>query len=325
MTQATATRCLTEEELWLSTLDFNAISRNGLAVLNSELAGGITGDKISATTTITAGSGNDVAVLDGADATYRIYAGHATPGSAPFRVTKDGALTATSATITGNVTIQGGSGIGNLSDAGALAVLNVIGNAYITDLSCDKLNAGTLTARCYRTASSGRRIQIHGSGYDHTLVAVDGYGAIVAEIRTVGGAGGVVTSSLKGFSTANPCALDMCIGRFDYLGSQVYNGNAPSAAWTDLDLSSYIGSRRALVLLQIENNGGVDTNYRFRMNGSGAVQYPEANAAPGVFSCKCDTGAEHNYVWVITDANGVIEWDADAASSTVVTLLAYIN
>jgi len=55
-------------------------------------ANAVTGTKISSTTTITAGSGNNVGVLDGADGTYRIYAGHATPASAPFRVKQDGTV-----------------------------------------------------------------------------------------------------------------------------------------------------------------------------------------------------------------------------------------
>ena len=58
----------------------------------------VTGAKISSSTTITAGTGNNVGVLDGADASgsggpWRIYAGHATPGSAPFRVSQTGAVT----------------------------------------------------------------------------------------------------------------------------------------------------------------------------------------------------------------------------------------
>tara|TARA_B100000427_G_scaffold329803_1_gene347896 strand:- start:476 stop:6979 length:6504 start_codon:yes stop_codon:yes gene_type:complete len=63
----------------------------------------VTGTDISTSTKITAGTGNNVGVLDGEDSTYRIYAGHATPASAPFRVTQTGALTATSASIGGSV------------------------------------------------------------------------------------------------------------------------------------------------------------------------------------------------------------------------------
>jgi len=52
----------------------------------------VTANKISSSTKITAGTGNNVGVLDGADSTYRIYAGHATPASAPFRVKQDGTV-----------------------------------------------------------------------------------------------------------------------------------------------------------------------------------------------------------------------------------------
>lgn len=55
------------------------------------------------------GTSNDIARLDAADATYRLWIGHATAGSAPFRVTKAGALTATSATITGTITSTSGT------------------------------------------------------------------------------------------------------------------------------------------------------------------------------------------------------------------------
>ena len=54
------------------------------------------------------GTTNDIARLDAADATYRLWIGNATAASAPFRVSKGGALTATSATITGTITATAG-------------------------------------------------------------------------------------------------------------------------------------------------------------------------------------------------------------------------
>ena len=56
----------------------------------------IEGSKINSSTTITAGSSNNVAVLDGANSTYRIYAGHATATSAPFQVKQTGEVNVTS-------------------------------------------------------------------------------------------------------------------------------------------------------------------------------------------------------------------------------------
>jgi hypothetical protein len=66
----------------------------------------VTGAKISSSTTITAGTGNNVGVLDGADSTYRIYAGHATPASAPFRVAQDGTVTIESASSGSRLVIE---------------------------------------------------------------------------------------------------------------------------------------------------------------------------------------------------------------------------
>lgn len=102
----------------------NAVTANEIAantITASQIAAStITGTQISASAKIVAGTGNNVGVLDGAHATYRIYAGHATAASAPFRVTQTGSMTATSGAIGGwtlgsttltatNVTIDSGN------------------------------------------------------------------------------------------------------------------------------------------------------------------------------------------------------------------------
>lgn len=96
----------------------NSLSWNGstLAITGSITAttGTIGGFTLGATTLtgtnlvldsgnqeIRLGSGNDIITLDAADATYRLAIGHATLASAPFRVTKAGAVTASDATVTG--------------------------------------------------------------------------------------------------------------------------------------------------------------------------------------------------------------------------------
>lgn len=75
------------------------------------------------------GSGNDIVSLDATDATYRLAIGHATYASAPFTVTKTGAVTASNFTLktTGGATAFDPSGI--------------FQNASITDLNI----TGTLT------------------------------------------------------------------------------------------------------------------------------------------------------------------------------------
>ncbi|MGL4843858.1 MAG: phage tail tip fiber protein [Aeromonas veronii] len=75
----------------------------------SNIKGGkITGDWIASNTKVVAGSGNAIAALDGADGTWRIYAGNANPASAPFRVNHAGALVASGANIQGHIDAASG-------------------------------------------------------------------------------------------------------------------------------------------------------------------------------------------------------------------------
>ena len=60
---------------------------------------------LSSSGILTLGTGTDIVKLDATDGTYRIWAGHTSAASAPFRVSKTGVLTATGATISGAVTI----------------------------------------------------------------------------------------------------------------------------------------------------------------------------------------------------------------------------
>lgn len=57
---------------------------------------------LDSTGVITLGTGNDIIKLSSVDATYRLWAGNATAASAPFSITKAGAISATSGTIGGN-------------------------------------------------------------------------------------------------------------------------------------------------------------------------------------------------------------------------------
>lgn len=60
---------------------------------------------------LTLGTSNDVAILSSADATYRLWVGHATATSAPFSVTKAGAVTASNVSITGGSISIGGNAV----------------------------------------------------------------------------------------------------------------------------------------------------------------------------------------------------------------------
>jgi len=83
--------------------------------------------------------------------TYMDSAGRFYLGGTSGKLQWDGSNLA----IEGTVTITGGSGIGELDDAGDLAVLDVVGNAHITDLSVDKLTSGIMDAQYIRLANGG--------------------------------------------------------------------------------------------------------------------------------------------------------------------------
>lgn len=64
---------------------------------------------LSSTGYLNLGTGNDIARIDAADATYRLWIGNATAASAPFRVTKAGVLTASGAVVSGTITATTGA------------------------------------------------------------------------------------------------------------------------------------------------------------------------------------------------------------------------
>ena len=90
-------------------LTANSVTANAIA------ANTITGNEISAASIIRAGSGSQSAALNGSDSTWRLYAGHSTPGSAPFRVDKYGKLYASNADIRGRITATSGTFTGTVS------------------------------------------------------------------------------------------------------------------------------------------------------------------------------------------------------------------
>jgi hypothetical protein len=150
----------------------NTITANEIA------ASTITGTEISAASKITAGTGNNVGVLDGADGTYRIYAGNATPASAPFRVTQSGVVTATNATITGNITANSGT-IGGFS------------------INSTELTAGSDTTRMHIGPD---KIFMGGVTSASAPFSVTNAGALVASNATITGAITANSGTIGGFS-----------------------------------------------------------------------------------------------------------------------------
>ena len=91
----------------------------GWAIGASSLTGGDA--TLASSGNLTLGTSNNVIRLSADDATYRIWVGHATAGSAPFRVTKAGGMIASSATITGEINATAGSFTGNITSTAIIS------------------------------------------------------------------------------------------------------------------------------------------------------------------------------------------------------------
>jgi hypothetical protein len=77
------------------------------------------------------GTSNDVVYLSATDATYRIWIGNATAGSASFRVTKGGTMTATNGVFTGTITSTSGTIGGFTLSSTSLSTSGAFGSTII--------------------------------------------------------------------------------------------------------------------------------------------------------------------------------------------------
>jgi hypothetical protein len=128
----------------------------GWTINSTSLTGG--NATLAASGNLTLGTGDDVVRLSADDGTYRLWIGHATAASAPFRVGKTGGFVATNAVITGDITANtldaNGGTIGSLTVDGTLTVGGggsvVAGGVSLTSAGLS-LNAGDITI----TAANG--------------------------------------------------------------------------------------------------------------------------------------------------------------------------
>ncbi len=149
----------------------------------------IGGDQISSSTTITAGSNNDVAVLDGTG-TIRIYAGHASSGSAPFTVDQDGSLVASTTTLgsSSGIALNVSSGVKEVqinTPSGAGDVFTVGGSSGPLKISTDGTNSTGILRSFDIFTSDGTKI------FDKDT------GLTAAAITTVAAATGTAVSTIS--------------------------------------------------------------------------------------------------------------------------------
>ena len=104
--------------------------------------------------------------------------------------------------------------------------------------------------------------------------------------------------------------------------ASLFSGTAP-LSYTDLNISSTVGSNQALCLIKVFNNSGDATtqSYNFRKDDDG----DNFNTLVGVSSAASPLSDQRAcYFIIVTDATGVVEWRSNATKTTVITMEAYL-
>lgn len=109
-----------------------------------------------------------------------------------------------------------------------------------------------------------------------------------------------------------------------YKNVEVYDGALPTSGYTDLDLSSFIGTGRFMVTLKLAPS--VDSSVAFRTNGETAEVGFLASSFFGCGKSAATISGSTSkicYIEVLTDENSIVEWKSTDAGNCVVTLETY--
>lgn len=110
-----------------------------------------------------------------------------------------------------------------------------------------------------------------------------------------------------------------------YSGASAFSGNSPTS-WTDLDLSSIVGSNRAEVMLKVKNTQTApgSMNYAFRPNGDSDEYYYRAagELSPSNFIIGDEKAT---LTTVLTDSSGIIEWMTYQVTPTTIYVMSYVQ
>jgi hypothetical protein len=154
---------------------------------------------LAASGNLTLGTGNDVCRISADDATYRLWIGNATAGSASFRVGKNGALTCSGATVSGALTATSGSIMGTLAVSGG--ALTAGGGAVTLDNNGISLTSGSSAANQIKFSSGSLIKDVSGT------LTIGGNGPIGLEANGGAAAVGLDSSNAALFPYAGTLTL----------------------------------------------------------------------------------------------------------------------
>jgi hypothetical protein len=188
-------------------------------------------------------------------------------------------------------------------------------NTNFANLNSDKIETSTLDTDTSLTANSDSKIAtqkavkayVDSGGNPNASTITKG---IVEEATQAEVTAGTAAGGTGARLFINPSSV---VGKFPE--TQVFTGVTPST-YTDLDLSSVVGARTALVLLRI-TSGSSNSYFKFRRNGlTGDATFGQVSTA------MCGSlGSTHiGYVILTTDSSGVVEWIAQDGAGDECTI-----
>lgn len=242
---------------------------------------------------ITANDIKDVAGIVGLSSTVtagddvRFWAGHATPSSAPFKVTEAGSLTATDATITGVINATSGKfgtssnywSVGSFGLTATSASTDVIINYGKTDFAQDT-TAGFILGYDYSATKAKFEIGTTATGllkYDGALSVVNG--TITGSTLTTGNTGMNVEISTSRISQRSGTTVVM------YSDVATYGGQ-----WGFNDISG-----NTVFTIGVEEGAGSAHDVAFR----GAT----TNSGSWIFDCRGDISIVANIIFPSKDSS----------------------
>ena len=273
-----------------------SINGNGTFSGNLSAAGGTFTGALSGGT-ISIGSGNDIFKADG----NGIYLGNATFASAPFRVSMTGALTATSATITGTINVTGGNAE---TTSGAQSKAD---NAYNNAVSVAASDATNKSNNAISIASSDATAKsnaaFNNAAAQVASLANGGYSGTFISSTTIYSPviGGQIGYFSEQFRVGNGGIVLDGVNKRIYIGGGAY-GNSNTPFYVDNNSNFSLGNKLLWdgTTLSINGNGTFSGNL---------------SAAGGTFSGTL-SGVNGTFSGTLSGANGSFTGDIGGASGT---------
>ena len=219
--------------------------------------------------------------------------------------------------------LNSGSGFSNSDTVTSTTLNNHVNDATVTDIVNDDVASNAAVAVTKLATITSQNV-LGNIGSGNASVPIVGTSGILKNDDSLG------TSDTQGATQGNIKAyVDAQVDTYalKYSGS-TGTFNVTAGSYSDLDISSVVGSNRALVIMDIyDGSSGTGGNFFIRTKGSSIDRHTTAGgniAGYGIGGVTVQNGSVGGTVAVITSTSGVLEYTSDVSSNTVdYTIQAY--